>query len=92
MPLPTSFSGPQRWYAIGGHVSIIAIIVLAAIALPALRRLAKLAHSTATADALPSASARAESERLSKRVALAVQLPAVMLVITMTLMAVGRYV
>jgi hypothetical protein len=87
----TGFSGPAAYYAIGGLLAIIAIILGGVIVRPAAEQLAALGRTLMSQGKPPTAEQNAERERLLSRMSSFSQITAVLLVITVALMAVGRY-
>jgi len=88
----TGFSGPARWYAIGGHIAIVVVILAGAVVVPAAHKLGGISRTLAGQEYPPTARQNAERKRLMNRITWATQLSAVLLIITVALMAIGRYV
>ncbi|UCI19939.1 hypothetical protein FJ970_02920 [Mesorhizobium sp. B2-1-8] len=88
----TGFDGPQRWYATGGYVSLVSIILLSGISLPSAIKLGRLSRAIAAQASSPTEAQEAACQQFLGRVIRSTQLGAVMLAITITLMAVGRYI
>jgi len=87
----TGFSGPPLYYAIGGVIAIIVLVIGATIARPAADKLAALGRTIAGQGTPPTADQSAERERLLNRLTSSAQINAVLLVVTVAFMAVGRY-
>jgi len=87
----TGFSGPPLYYAIGGVIAIIVLVIGAMIARPAADKLAALGRTIAGQGTPPTADQSAERERLLNRLTSSAQINAVLLVVTVAFMAVGRY-
>ena len=88
----TGFSGPAMWYAIGGLIAIVVAILAGAIVRPAADKLGALGRTRASQSSPPTAEQNAEREQLMSRMTTFTQLNAVLLVITIALMAIARYV
>jgi len=88
----TGMSGPALWYAIGGAIAIVVIILGAAIAKPTADKLGALGRALAGQGTPPTAEQNAEREALMNRLTSVVQLNAVLLVVTVIFMAIARYV
>jgi uncharacterized membrane protein len=84
------FDGPPRWYAMGGHVALLAIILSGVVTLPAAYKLAVLTR-TVGSHASPPPEQNAQRDRLIRRATVITQIAAVLLVVTISLMAIGRY-
>jgi hypothetical protein len=87
----TGFSGPAVYYAIGGLIAIVAIVLGAAVARPTADKLAAVGRTIAGQGKPPTAEQNAERESLLNRLTSITQINAVLLVITVVFMAVGRY-
>ena len=85
-------AGPARLYAIGGHFATAAIAVTAVLAGPAAFRLGSLAHALARQNSPPTEEQRTTQARLVTHLAWASRLAALLLVVTVAFMAIGRYV
>ena len=85
----TGFSGPPRWYAMGGHVAIILLILAAAVAWPAANNLGALTRILAGQGFPATAEQNAERVGLINRLTLVTQINALLLVVTVALMAIG---
>jgi hypothetical protein len=85
-------SGPALWYAIGGAIAIVVIILGAAIGRPAGDKLGALGRTIASQGSPPTAAQNAERETLLNRLTSVAQLNAVLLIVVVVLMAIGRYV
>src|SRR5579859_5352546 len=88
----TGFSGPAMWYAIGGAIAILAIVLGAAIARPTADKLGALGRTLGSQGSPPTAEQNAEREALMNRLTSIVQINAVLLIVVVVLMAIGRYV
>ncbi len=88
----TGFSGPAMWYAIGGLIAIVVAILAGAVVRPAADKLGTLGRTLASQGSPPTAEQNAEREQLLNRMTSFTQLNAVLLVITIALMAIARYV
>ena len=84
----TGFSGPAFWYAMGGHFATAAVLLVGVVAWPAAHKLGALAHQ----ESLPTPAENAQRDRLLNRVTWVTQLSAALLVVTVSFMAIGRYV
>ena len=80
------FFGPARWYAIGGHIAVVA----GAVAWPA-HKLTALVRMLVAQGSPLTAEQKAERDRLMNRVTIVTQLNAAQLIVTVTLMPIGRY-
>ena len=85
------FSGPAFWYAMGGHIATVAVILVAALAWPAAHKLGGLARVLLHQGSQPTAEQSAERDRLLRRLTWVTQLGAALLVVTISFMAIGRY-
>ena len=88
----TGMSGPALWYAIGGAIAIVVIILGAAIGRPAGDKLGALGRTMASQGKPPTAEQNAEREMLMNRLTSIAQINAVLLIVVVVLMAIGRYV
>ena len=86
------FSGPAFWYAMGGHIATVAVILVAALAWPAAHKLGALARVLLRQESPATAEQNTERDRLLKRLTWVTQLSAALLVVTISFMAIGRYV
>jgi uncharacterized membrane protein len=86
-----SFAGPARWYGIGGHFPLIAVLLAGVVAVPASHKLGALARTLPGDEASPTAAQNAEG-RLINRLTLVTQITAVLVIVTVAFMAIGRYV
>jgi hypothetical protein len=84
------FFGPARWYAIGGHIAVVAVVLAGAVAWPA-HKLTALVRMLVAQGSPLTAEQKAERDRLMNRVTIVTQLNAAQLIVTVTLMAIGRY-
>lgn len=87
----TGFTGPAAIFAIGGAIAIIAMILAGAIVRPAADKLAALGRAMAGQGSPPTAGQTAEREQLMNRLTSMTQINAVLLIITVVFMAIGRY-
>jgi hypothetical protein len=88
----SAFSGPGFWYAAGGQPANIAALVTAFVAWPAAVRLCALSRSLVGQGPSATEEQNAMRGRLIRRIAWTSRLSGVLLVVTVTLMAIGRYV
>jgi len=84
-------SGPAFWYAMGGHIATVAVVLVVALAWPAAHRLRALARTLLRQASPPTPEQNAERDRLLKRLTWVTQLSAALLVVTVSFMAIGRY-
>lgn len=85
-------NGPARWYAIGGYFAIVAVILTGAIALPTVNKLDALARARVGLGWLsPTTSPSGEQHYMTSRMIWATRLSAVLVTITIALMAAARY-
>jgi hypothetical protein len=89
--VPWDTLGPQVIYAIGGVLAVLVVILGFAIARPTADRLTGLGKAIQAQGSPPRASQVADREALLARLTSIVTVNAVLLVITATLMAIGRY-
>ena len=76
----------------GGHIALLAILLAGAVARPAAYKLGALTRTVGGQASPPTAEHNAERTRLIRRATLVTQVTAVLLVVTIALMAIGRYV
>ena len=76
----------------GGHIALLAILLAGAVARPAAYKLGALTRTVGGQASPPTAEQNAERTRLIRRATLVTQVTAVLLVVTIALMAIGRYV
>jgi hypothetical protein len=86
------YSGPAFWYAMGGHIATVAVLLVVALAWPAAHRLGALTRMLLRQDSPPTPEQNAERDRLLKRLTWVMRLSAAPLVVTVSFMAMGRYV
>ena len=86
------FVDPARWYAMGGHFAIVAMLLTLIIGLPTSHKLRGLGHTIAAQDEPPTIEQNKLGIRLTGRLKWATRLSAVLLLMTVSLMAIGRYV
>jgi hypothetical protein len=84
------FAGPAAYYAIGGAIAIIAVILGATVARPAAAKLAALGQKIVAQGSPPTAAQNAERDQHMNRLTSSAQLNSVLLVITVALMAIGN--
>src|SRR5262245_39826986 len=85
------FAGPAMFFAIGGLIAIIVMVIGAAVARPASVKLAALGQKIAGQGSPPTAEQGAEREQLMNRLTASAQLNAVLLIVAVGFMAVARY-
>lgn len=88
----SGFDGPARWYALGGHFAILAFLLTGAVVLPAAHKLRRLAGPTVALGSPLIAGQNAQVPRLMNRVTRVTQVSGILLILTVALMAIGRYV
>jgi hypothetical protein len=84
------FVGPAVYYAIGGAIAIVVMVLGAAVAKPTATRLAALGQKIAGQGSPPTAEQNAERGQLMNRLTSFAQINAVLLVIAIALMAIGN--
>ncbi len=87
----SGFDGPARWYALGGHFAILAFLLTGAVVLPAAHKLRRLDPTVALGSPLI-AGQNAQVPRLMNRITRVTQVSALLLILTVAFMAIGRYV
>lgn len=90
--LGSGFSGPGFWYAAGGQPANVAVLVTALVAWPAAIRLNALSRAAVGRGSSSAEEQSAERGRLIRRIAWTSRLSGALLAVTVTLMAIGRYV
>ncbi len=88
----TGFSGPAVWYANGGHFAIVAILLAIFVVRPAANKLGALASTLTSQGSPPTAEQDHERERLMSRLVWVTRVNALLLLVAIGFMAIGRYV
>ncbi|TPL09616.1 DUF2269 family protein [Mesorhizobium sp. B2-4-14] len=81
----TDFTGPAVWYSVGGHLAEASIILAVLAIAPTTRQLARFAQEQHDEERT------LRLERLLNRVTVVSRVIAAMLAVTITMMAIGRY-